>query len=53
MIHLCFITTFTPYEKKKNKGGKKMKKLSQFSKVHISEMREVMMLAGFSTAKIV
>jgi len=31
IMHLCFITTFTPLQKK-------MKKLSRFSKVHISEM---------------
>ena len=34
IMHLCFITTFTPLRKEEEK---KTKKLSQFLKVHISE----------------
>jgi len=38
-MHLCFITTFTPWKNpKKLSQFKKPKKLSQFLKVHISEM---------------
>jgi len=59
-MHLCFYDNFHTLTKKKKKLQEKlMKKLSQFSKVHISETLglnldcEMVMMTDISTTKIV